>query len=257
MKTYYFGGIEKQATAQILQSQHAAGMMSQLLYSPALMEACDGLTLVMDSGAYSKELTEEDIAAYASLIIQLDDRCIWYANADCIGDQEKTNRNYDYLLSLLPERLHSRILWIYQYGADLEYLYQGLRTYERIGLGGLVPLLKMSDKTLAYQAIIRLAGIVQQRAEPHYFGLSIPGIIEPLHGFHKCFSVDSTTWLVGGKFGLLVNREGKQRPASDGGYNFSTAAILEQNVRTMRQWVERPVKRSTSVYKQLDFLDVA
>ena len=259
MSTFYFSGIEKRATAEALLSQSAAGMISQLLYSPSLLQACCDMPLVMDSGAYTKELTPEDIADYACLIASLGERCIWYANADCIGDQPRSNRNYDLLLSLLPPHLHERILWIYQYSADIKYLHEGLEKHQHIGIGGLVPIIKACDKERAKCLVLRLAALIQRyRREPHYFGLSVLDIIESLHTYHETFSVDSTTWLAGAKYGVLINATGKQRPATEGGYDFDTSSILRQNIRTMRKWIERPAKSTSSnPYIQMNFLDIA
>lgn len=257
MSTFYFSGIEKRATAQVLVQEQASGMMSQLLYSPALLAHCEDIPLVMDSGAYTKELSRQDIEQYAALIVSLGERCLWYANADVIGDQQKSNDNYVFLLSLLPEYLHPRILWIYQQSSDTRYLYEGLEQHQRIGIGGLVPMLKL-DRPKAKRRILSIAGIVQQYGRfAHYFGLSVPDILCELHQFGE-FSVDSTTWLMGGRYGLLINNQGQQRPAAQGGYNFSTSAILEQNVRTMRTWVESTPKKVTrSPYVQLSLLEEA
>lgn len=236
MSTFYFGGIEKRVTAQILGQEKAAGMMSWLQYSPTLMSACieSKLSLVIDSGAYSIFLTESDIERYAALIILLGESVIWYAAPDCIGDQKKSNENYVHLLSLLPESLHSRILWIYQYGSDLKYLYKGLEQHRRIGVGGLVPLFQRNDRSVARQAVISLARVIGYfDCVPHYFGLSIPDVLADLHQYHEDFSVDSSTWLIGAKYGRLINNRGQQRPACEGGYDFSKEAILSQNIRTM------------------------
>lgn len=49
--TFYFSGIEKFATAQVLVKEQASGMISQLLYRENLIAACKKIPLVMDSGA--------------------------------------------------------------------------------------------------------------------------------------------------------------------------------------------------------------
>lgn len=257
MGTLFFSGIEKKATADVLVKLGAAGMMSQLLYSPNLLEACADIPLVLDSGAYTKELTRRDIEKYADLIIKLNDRCIWYANADCIGNQQKTNENYTFLLSLLPTELHSRILWIYQQSADLKYLYEGLEKHSRIGIGGLVPLLLSPDKTRARNIILNLASIVLKSGKfSHWFGVTSYEIIRTLNAYLPDYSVDSTTWLVGGRYGQLINARGQQNPASAGGYDFDTESILKQNVRTMQKWVIPPVvKTSGNLHVQMSFLD--
>lgn len=254
---FYFSGIEKAATAQILVKEAASGMMSQLLYRESLIAACQDITLVMDSGAYTKALTKADIEAYAAIISRLGKRCVWYANADKIGDQEQSNQNYAYLCSLLPEHLRARILWIYQVSAPISYLHQALLQHQRIGIGGLVPLFQSPDRTLAYRKLREIAALIAKTdVLPHYFGVSIPQAVQELHGYHRAFTVDSTTWLIGGKYGLLVDRGGKQRPQKELGYDFTTEELLRQNVRTIKKWMETPVYHETTEYgTQLSWLE--
>jgi len=250
MSTFYFSGIEKAATAKVLGEMQATGMMSRLQYSDDLMQVCNdlNLVLVMDSGAFTRPLTRAEIRAYALLIIKLGARCLWYANADVRGDQVQSHANYQHLLSLLPEELHSRVLYIYQYGADLRYLYEACAQYQRIGIGGLVPLLQSQDSAKAFQVIVQLAHIIANYpAVPHFFGLSTVSIIHALHDILPDFSVDSTTWLAGSRFGRLINNRGKQQSASELGYDFDQEAILKQNVRTMRKWVEGPTQAKKAV----------
>lgn len=252
MNTFYFSGIEKSATAEALVREQASGMMSRLQYSPRLLEACGGIRLVMDCGAFSKPLTRADIEQYAHLIVTLRERCEWYAAPDCIGDQQKSNENYTFLLSLLPPELHYRVLWIYQQSAPTKSLLQGLEQHSRIGIGGLVPLLE--DRDRAYHIISRLAHIVSTYpVVPHYFGITSYEIIKMLTTVHADFSVDSTTWLIGAKYGRVVNHVGQQRAARDGGYDYPPDALLRQNIRTMRKWIEHAEKRSSASHVQLSF----
>lgn len=241
--TFFFSGIEKTATAKVLGYEQAAGMISRLEYSENLMSACDlynVFPLTMDCGSFTSPLTDEDIQEYARLIIKYYHRILWFAMPDFIGDQVRSHRNYLYLLSLLPEEMHGKVLYIYQYGAPLEYLHAALYEHLRIGIGGLVPLLT-GDRDRAYHVIMNLAHIIAAKnVEPHYFGLSIKSILTDLCHVHQSFSADSTTWLAAGRYGLLINDQGKQIPISSIGtqYNFSTSICLAQNVNTMRRWIE-------------------
>src|SRR5947199_10062632 len=119
----------------------------------------------------------------------------------------------------------------------------------------MVPI-KQTNKDVALQVVQRLAAIIRQyNCVAHYFGLSTFSILEALHSYGE-YTVDSTTWLVGAKYGLLVNNQGRQRLSREGGYDFSTKAILEQNVRTMRHVVERPSEKTKrSPFVQMSFLD--
>jgi hypothetical protein len=255
-RTFFFSGIEKAATADALAHEGAAGMISRLQYSANLMEACGSIPLVMDCGAFTRPLSRQDIEQYAKLIVLLGDRCEWYAAPDKIGDQHQSNENYTFLLSLLPIELHHRVLWIYQQSAPVKSLLQGLEQHSRIGIGGLVPLLE--DRDRAYHIIAGLANIVSAYpVQPHYFGVTSCAIIKMLASVHEDFSVDSTTWLIGAKYGRVVNSAGQQRPACDGGFDWPKDALLRQNIRTMRKWVECPEKRSTVGHIQLSFEEMS
>lgn len=248
--TLYFSGIEKAATANVLVQQHAAGMISQLQYSPELLLACHDIKLVMDSGAYSRVLTHKDIERYARIIITLGDRCEWYTSPDCIGDQAQSEKNYCYLLSLLPHELHHKILWVYQYSAgDMSLLDQTLDHFPRIGIGGLKPLFEKCPSDVACQKVAVLAQRIARtsRCIPHYFAVTRLCMIERLAAIHEEYTVDSTTWLVGSKYGMRINARGQQVPARGSGNDCSSEELLAQNVRTMRKWVEcAPVQKSPS-----------
>jgi hypothetical protein len=227
-------------------------MINRLQYSDDLMQACqDIVDLVMDCGSFTKPLTSDEIVEYALLIIKLGHRITWYANADVIGNQEQSLKNYKFLLSLLPVDLKPKVLYIYQYGADLSYLYEALEQHQRIGIGGLVPLIQ-SNRLKALHAIVDLARIIAEyNVVPHFLGLSAISIIKELHNHLPNFTVDSTTWLAGAKYGLLINKRGQQHSAKELGYDFDTHSILLQNVRTMRRWMEPPQSKNLHPTLQL------
>lgn len=220
----------------------ARGMMSFLQYSPTLFDTCCeeyGLRLVMDSGAFSKPLSAKDIERYAGVIATLGDRCEWYASADVIADQPRSNQNYKFLLSLLPPQHRSRVLWVYQVTAPLQYLDEGLEQFDHVGIGGLVSLSGHN-----YEA--RLLAVAQHIAarkaqvEAHYFGVARLRMIRLLWDIHHdgLFSCDSSTWLCGAKYHRLIRADGRQVPVKNTGFDFTTSEVLAQNVRTMCKWIE-------------------
>jgi hypothetical protein len=250
--------MDRTSFLHILHKEQAAGMVMRFVLTERMIETLRALRLrmVMDSGAFVKDLTHEDIESYAQMIIQYADLFEWFANCDKIGDQEQSNANYAYLLSLLPEALHHKVLWIYQYGSPLHYLDEALATHKRIGIGGLVPVLKQ-DAARAHRLIVDLAmRIAGTGVIPHYLGSSSLEVIKKLHEYHEDFSVDSTTWLVGARNRELINREGKRFPSTLAGCDFSTEECLAQNVRTMRRWVEgepiKPKKHTAMLQMSLD-----
>src|SRR5690242_8650756 len=116
------------------------------------------IQFAIDSGSYSKFLYDKDIEQYAQLIERLGDKADFYAAPDVMGDQEASNWNYEYLLTLLPFYLHHHVLWIYQYGTDIRYLHEGLEQHTCIGVGGLVSLLQDNPRK-AEDVILSLASI--------------------------------------------------------------------------------------------------
>lgn len=253
MSNIFFGGIEKKATAEILIKEKVSGMMSWLEYSPALLESCDTLPLVFDCGAYSLLLSARDIEQYAQFIVSIGNRGIWYASPDCIGNQQKSNENRVYLLSLLPSFLHNRILYIYQYGSDLKYLYKGLEEHKRIGIGGLVPLFKKNDRSVAYQKLLTVVKIICQfdcDCEPHYFGMGGLDVIRMFQRYHSSFTVDCTTWLLSAVNGKQINWKGQQCKVKK-----SKEDILVENIRTMQNWMDKPEEKAENKeYMQLCLL---
>lgn len=248
MSEFYFGGIEKASTASVLVQERAAGMMSRLEYSPRLLEACGDIKLFFDCGSFTKPLSRQDIEAYARLIIHLAQRGELFAAPDAIGDQRKSQENYDFLLSLLPVELHNKVLWIYQYGSPLASLYSACEQYKRIGIGGLVPLLANVER--ATHQIARLASVVSSypHVSPHYFGVTTCSIVRMLAAYHHDFSVDSATWLVGARFNRLITAHGQQINAG----HTPRHETLARNVRTMREWIHRPALYAAA-HRQLSF----
>ncbi|MBO0790284.1 MAG: hypothetical protein J2P36_04970, partial [Ktedonobacteraceae bacterium] len=203
---------------------------------------CEGLTLTMDSGAFTKCLTRADLERYAQLIIELQDRFLWYANGDKVGDQGQSTLNYAFLLSLLPSNLHEKVLWVHQVNAPLAELDRALKCHKRLGVGGLVPLFAQDPRAGEQQLLALASRVAAAGVEAHYFGIVRPGLIRRLQEIHGGnFSCDSSTWLVGAKFRRLIREDGRQVPMK--GFRLTPKEMLAQNVRVMLSWLElEPVK---------------
>jgi hypothetical protein len=240
MSTFFFSGVNRRGLVYLLRGVQAAAMVSFLDCSRSVRWALEDMSLdfAVDSGSYTKPLLPHEIRQYAAFIEQMEGRAAWYAAPDVMSNQEASNENYRYLLSLLPRYQHQYVLWVYQYGSDMAYLREGLREHERIGIGGLVPLITGNPQQ-AKSAILSIAKIIKEHhVTPHYFGLGSASIIKALRDIHEDFSCDSTTWLLGGKYGIAIDSWGQQRPANEGtGYNWDKDAILRQNARTMQKWI--------------------
>jgi hypothetical protein len=253
MSTLYFSGVDRPEFAHILGRKKAAGMINRFDLKAKLIQECrrysDG-NWFCDSGAFTKPvLTTRDIQEYAELINVYSDIFRCFANCDEIGNQIQSNKNYDYLLSLLPDEHHKKVLWIFQYGSSLQYLEEALTQHQRIGIGGLVPLIR-DDYERGTALILEIANFIASRnahAVPHYFGIGGKDLIESLKRIHKNFSVDNSTWIQAAKNGECINAKGKRISTRElsaiFGVDFTVDECLAQNVSTMRQWVEGPITK--------------
>lgn len=268
MSTFYPSGIDRPEFARIAARKAGAGMINRFQLTDSILQMCrqyPDARWFVDSGAFTKVLTQVDIASYAQLIIDLADLIEVFAAPDVIGNQAQSNQNYTYLLSLLPEHLHSKVLWIYQYGADTRYLQEALAIHVRIGIGGLVPLLdadyeRGSACILALTSVIAKAGV-----QPHYFGIGSLELIQKLQAAHPRFTIDNSTWIQAAKNGTCINYQGKRIPKSDlmriFGVNFDIDECLAQNVQTMNDWLtpmQQPKRRKKDKGQMsLDLFSVA
>jgi hypothetical protein len=253
MSTHYFSGVDRPEFARILSKKKACGMINRFRLTESIVQVCrqsKDSRWFIDSGAFTvSALSMQQIESYAEMIIQYGDLFEVYANCDKIGDQEQSNKNYVYLLSLLPVELHHKVLWIYQYGSDIRYLQDALVLHRRIGVGGLVPLLHENyDRAMILIKELALM-IAQADVEPHYFGIGGLDIIKQLKRIHPSFSVDNTTWIAAASNGACINREGKRIPSSDlssiFGLSFDVDERLAQNVKIMKAWMDEPENSDT------------
>lgn len=234
----FFSGLEKVKTVQLLSRiPDAAGMMSYWEYTPNLFAACaDIRRMVMDSGAFSRPLGTKDIERYAKVICTLGERCEWYANADELENQRQSSENYKILLSLLPECLHSRVLWVYQRSAPLRDLEEGLERFPRLGIGGLVGLLERGRGGDQIQSIAERVAAWDREA--HYFGVGQFEHLQTLVRIHQGkFTTDSTSWLVGVKYRRLIRKSGHQIDAEKTEFELTPEEMSLSNARVMRNWV--------------------
>jgi hypothetical protein len=245
----YFSGLEKRETVQILSRvPNAAGMISYWEYSPNLFAACEEfhVRLAFDSGAYTKPLSIKAIERYANIIRILGARCDFYANADVIGDQRKSEENYQLLLSLLPPELHHLVLWVYQSSAPIRELERGLERFTRIGVGGLVGLSETRRCAVLNSVAPRIAA---RGRMAHFFGLGQRLHLRMLAKVLDDFSADATTWQVGTKYRRMIHREGYQVDSDKTGFDLAPEDMNVQNARVMQRWLQPPVLKVAKAHE--------
>lgn len=162
-----------------------------------MLEKDMGISLFLDSGAYSaftRNITI-DIDEYIQYIKDNQKYITQYAVLDIIGDAEGTLRNQQYMeskgLNPIP---------CYHYGEATEYLKNYVSNYDYIALGGLVgsgvseQLKFFLDETWG-RFLTNKDGTAKIKV--HGFGMTSV----PLMKRYPWYSVDSTSWVLTGRFG--------------------------------------------------------
>lgn len=156
------------------------------------------INLFLDSGAYSawSKGVEIDIQKYISFIKKYKKYIDVYAVLDSIGDAELTKKNQE-----IMEEAGLEPLPCFHYGEDLSYLKHYVDNYDFIALGGMVP---VSNNKLAQWLDNLFSNYLTDKegipkVKVHGFGMtSIPLITR-----FPWYSVDSTSWVLTGRFGAV------------------------------------------------------
>lgn len=158
--------------------------------------------LVLDSGAFSIATGKSDhtIQDYMKFLESNADRCFWYAGLDVIGDAKKTRDN-----QLLMEKNGFNPMPTFHMGSDYKYLEEMIEKYEYIGLGGLVPFLKGRDgnKAAMLSHLDKCFSLIRDKVKVHCWGCTTLELCLK----YPFYSVDSTSWLSGGRHGRRIIRK--------------------------------------------------
>lgn len=160
--------------------------------------------LFLDSGAFTaKSMGREiDLDEYIAFIKNHADKVTCYAGLDVIGDHHGTQRNIQKMVDagLMP-------LPTFHYGEPYDVLLE-YRKFPYMALGGIVKLARPAmyaffDECWNY--------LVDDDGRPttrvHGFGLTVDEAMVR----YPWYSVDSTTWLNGGKFGIIMHPTNRKR----------------------------------------------
>jgi hypothetical protein len=162
----------------------------------------DRISLFLDSGAFSawaKNITI-DIDAYIAFIKEYNESIDVYAVLDDINSAAKTWQNQEYMES---KGLHP--LPVFHYNEPIEYLERCLK-YKYFALGGMVPIstedLKVWLDNLWDKYLTNDDGSAKFKI--HGFGMTSLELLER----YPWFSVDSTSWVMTGRYGGVMCRIG-------------------------------------------------
>lgn len=198
-----------------------------------------GKDLILDSGAFSA-MTRNiniDLDEYIEYI-RINERYITtYANLDVIGNAQASNDNQEYM-----ERAGLNPLPTFHYGSDYDHLVNMVRKYDHIGLGGLVPIIHEKNKVANHlSSCWRIILDNNPKCKVHGWGLASQWALTK----YPFYSVDSTTWLAGGKFRRRVTyKNNKLHSCNDKQANkpYSYENINMHNAHNLIKLVEQADK---------------
>lgn len=152
--------------------------------------------IFLDSGAYSaftKKVTI-DIQEYISFIKKYEKHLTVYSVLDVVGDASGTWKN-----QMIMEKAGLDPLPCFHYGENTKYLKKYIDNYEYISLGGMVPI--SGAELLPWLDDIFSKYICNEKGIPkvkvHGFGMTTVNLMLR----YPWYSVDSTSWLMTGRFG--------------------------------------------------------
>src|SRR5512147_995528 len=152
------------------------------------------LDVLVDSGAFtaSTKGVRVSLAAYVRWLRENMQHIGAYANLDVIGDSRATRRNQEVLeaegLSPVPA---------FHYGSDPSEFDRLVERYERIAVGGLVPMLKRPKVVVPFLDDLFERGLKRRPdLKVHGFGVTTWSLMVR----YPWDSVDSSAWVAGAKF---------------------------------------------------------
>ncbi len=165
-------------------------------------------SVLIDSGGFSAHTqgVQIDIDNYIEFLQTYASSIEIYANLDSIGDAVKSFDNFKYMkskgMSPLP---------VFHQGEDYSYLEHYLKTEPYIALGGMVGF--SNDKLMPWLDTCFSYIKHHWPVKIHGFGITSPDLMKR----YPFYSVDSTSWLMSGRFGEITgyNIGGKVRVKRD------------------------------------------
>ena len=158
------------------------------------------LIFFLDSGGFTAftQGAKIDLDEYITFINKCD--ADYYAALDVIGNGPESLKNLKYMMEKLNLDKKSKLVPTFHYGDDWKYLDYYIENFEYVALGGMVG--------AHYKTLMKWLDAVFSKYPNHKyhgFGLTAYSLIFR----YPFFSVDSTSWLQGQKFGCLIFPDGK------------------------------------------------
>lgn len=201
-----------------------------------------GFKVMIDSGAYTAftQNIKIDINEYAAVLKEYGDFAEAYINLDDCKCPIQTQKNQNYLedKGLVP-------VPVYHFGEDPKILHNMAQQYDYIGIGSSV-LSAIRPKKKFYQ----FSNQITKKYKNKFHGFAV-GMLKPeLMGY---YSVDSTTWLSGAKFGKQIGKF-KIVQGQNAGLFWTREELLRHNIRALL-WQKDNIKKC-NYYQEEISLDI-
>lgn len=239
----YFAGYGNGSLANNLHERMGATdlpILESYAYKSNVLEALRLTSDVfLDSGAYTA-LTQGrviDLDEYIDFIKEHTDKVTVYAALDVIGDWRATLKNLDYMLKHGVNPLPT-----FHYGEPIEIL-DRFKEFPYIAIGGISKLRSIAggDRWLdnVWKHLTDKQGNIMTKV--HGFGVTSFTIMMDF----PWESVDSTSWLVGGKYGqiLLPDSTSRMMIADDSPYKKKFGAHVDNLPKLQRQRIDQEILR--------------
>lgn len=201
----FFAGVEKNQFRDLVKEEGGENILVSFFYlQPSELKKIkeEGFKNVfIDSGGYSarKGGKEVDITQYRDFLTNNKDLIFTAANLD-VMDVDKALKNQKYLEGQYP------VLPVYHYSeyveGDRALLEKFCKEYDYIALGGMAGVLTDKISMINYLRFC-FKTIMRYKVKVHGFGITSSDILKE----YPFYTVDSTTWLTGGQFGIICKWE--------------------------------------------------
>lgn len=160
------------------------------------------VNLFLDSSAFSvfTGKTKINLYDYIAFLLECGKQFSVVAALDVIDSGEKSMANY---IAMRDSGLVD-VVPTYHFGEDWEFLKKYVSITDYVGIGGLV---RIAGNPVQRAKVIKKAlSMVDKHTKVHLFGMTTPILLKL---FPHVYSVDSTGWLSGRKFGTLFGSKAK------------------------------------------------
>lgn len=242
----YFAGVDRPSFLPILWENGARNILiSYADYRKSFAKFSEHLSnyqfnILLDSGAYSAFTRgiKLDVREYADFLLEFGDWFEHCFNLDVIGDYEASWENQRYL-----ESRGLKPVPVVHYGEEPGLVEQLGKEYDLVALGGMVPMSTRELDEWLREVFYGADGNLRNLPKLHGLGLTTKSLLKK----YRFYSSDSTGWLVGKKFGRIINDTGTSIKVNRENQTDLFSSNLNWYLKMEKEINKSPVKQQTQV----------